>query len=71
MEEVPELSDAQRAAYEKLKTFFGLEHVEFIISQGPEVLHARLDAFMVPSLPDRSGTGPLKGIYANPVHLCT
>ena len=40
------MSEAQRAAYDKLKTLFGLEHVEFIISQGPEVLHARLEAFM-------------------------
>ena len=46
MEEVPEFSEAQRAAYDKLKTLFGLEYVEFIITQGPEVLHARLEAFM-------------------------
>ena len=46
MEKVPELSEVQRAAYDKLKALFGLEHVEFIISQEPEVLHPRLEAFM-------------------------
>ena len=46
MESFPELSDAQRRAYEKLKTLFGLDHIEFITFQGPEVLHSRLEAFM-------------------------
>ena len=44
MDSLPELSDAQRKAYEKLKTLFGLDHIEFM-SQGPDALHARLVAF--------------------------
>ena len=46
MESFPELSATQRRAYEKLKSFFGLDHIEFLMSQGSEVLLARIEAFM-------------------------
>ena len=46
MESFPELSATQRRAYEKLKSLFGLDHIEFLMSQGSEVLLARIEAFM-------------------------
>ena len=46
MDSSPELSSAQRAAYEKLKNLFGYEHIDYLISQGPDALIAKLDAFM-------------------------
>ena len=32
--------------YEKLSSLFGLDHIEFLMSQGSEVLLARIDVFM-------------------------
>ena len=46
MESFPDISATQRRAYEKLKSLFGLDHIEFLMSQGSEVLLARIDAFM-------------------------
>ena len=44
MESFPELSDAQIRVYKKLKKLFGLDYIKFIMSQGPEILHTRLEA---------------------------
>ena len=46
METVSNLSEAQRLALEKLKALVGDEQVDYILAQGPDVLHARLAAFM-------------------------
>ena len=46
METVSNLSEAQRLALEKLKALVGDEQVDNILAQGPDVLHARLAAFM-------------------------
>ena len=46
MESFPDISATQRRAYEKLLSLFGLDYIEFILSQGSEVLLARIDAFM-------------------------
>ena len=46
MESFPGISATQRRAYENLKSFFGLDHIEFSMSQETEVLLARIEAFM-------------------------
>ena len=46
MESFPDISATQRRVFEKLKSLFGLDHIEFLMSQGSEVLLARIDAFM-------------------------
>ena len=46
MESFKDISATQRRAYEKLKSLFGLDHIEYLMSQGSEVLLARIDAFM-------------------------
>ena len=46
MESFPDISATQRRAYEKLKSLFGLDHIEFLMSQGYEVLLTRIDAFI-------------------------
>ena len=46
MESFPDISATQRRAYEKLKSLFGLDHIEYLMSQGSEVLLARIEAFM-------------------------
>ena len=40
------LSEAQGLALEKLRALFGNEQVDLILAQGPDVIRARLDAFM-------------------------
>ena len=40
------LSEAQRLALEKLSALIGSDQVKNIVAQGPEVLLARLDAFV-------------------------
>ena len=40
------LSEAQGLALEKLRALVGNEQVDLILAQGPEVIRARLDAFM-------------------------
>ena len=40
------LSEAQRLALEKLSALIGSDQVENIVAQGPEVLMARLEAFL-------------------------
>ena len=39
-------SEAQGLALEKLRALVGNEQVDLILAQGPDVIHARLDAFM-------------------------
>ena len=46
MESLANLSEAQRLAFEKLEALIGNEQMDNILSQGPEVLSARLNAFM-------------------------
>ena len=46
MESFPEISATQRRAYEKLKSLFGLDHIEFLMSHRSEALLARIEAFM-------------------------
>ena len=40
------LSEAQGLALEKLRALVGNEQVDLILAQGPDVIRARLDAFM-------------------------
>uniref|UniRef100_A0AAV1VK53 Retrotransposon gag domain-containing protein n=1 Tax=Peronospora matthiolae TaxID=2874970 RepID=A0AAV1VK53_9STRA len=46
MENSTLLSEAQNVALEKLTASLGPEYVEFLVSQGPEVLNARVESFM-------------------------
>ena len=46
MEHPGDLSQAQQAALAKLSALLGAEHIDLLISQGPEVLTARINAFM-------------------------
>ena len=46
MESVDHLSEAQRIALDKLRSLIGAEQADQIVAQGPEVLKARLEAFM-------------------------
>ena len=46
MESVAHLSEAQRVALDKLRALIGADQVDQIVAQGPEVLKARLEAFM-------------------------
>ena len=46
MENLSHLSEAQRLALDKLTALVGVDQVEYIVGQGPEVLNARLEAFM-------------------------
>ena len=46
MELPRDLSQAQQAALAKLSALLGAEHIDLLISQGPEVLTARINAFM-------------------------
>ena len=43
MENPTLLSGAQKVAIDKLTASLGLEYVEFLVSQGPEVLTARVE----------------------------
>ena len=40
------LSQAKRLALNKLRALIGVEQINHIVAQGPEVLNARLEAFM-------------------------
>ena len=40
------LSEAQKVALDKLTASLGLEYVEFLVSQGSEVLTARVEGFL-------------------------
>ena len=40
------LSEAERLAVEKLRALFGNEQVDIILAKDPDVLRARLAAFM-------------------------
>ena len=40
------LSEAQKVALDKLTAAVGPEYVEFLAAQGPDVLNARVEAFM-------------------------
>ena len=46
METKINLSEAQGLALEKLRALVGNEQVDLILAQGPDVIRARLDAFM-------------------------
>ena len=46
MENQNYLSEAQRLALDKLSAFVGPDKIEALLAQGPEVLNARLEAFM-------------------------
>lgn len=46
MEQSTPLSEAQKVALDKLTAAVGLEYVEFLVAQGPDVLNARVEAFM-------------------------
>uniref|UniRef100_A0AAV1U985 Retrotransposon gag domain-containing protein n=1 Tax=Peronospora matthiolae TaxID=2874970 RepID=A0AAV1U985_9STRA len=46
MENITPLSEAQKVALDKLTASLGPEYVEFLVSQGPEVLNARVESFM-------------------------
>uniref|UniRef100_A0AAV1T664 Retrotransposon gag domain-containing protein n=1 Tax=Peronospora matthiolae TaxID=2874970 RepID=A0AAV1T664_9STRA len=46
MENPTPLSEAQKVALDKLTASLGPEYVEFLVSQGPEVLIARVERFM-------------------------
>ena len=46
MENFTPLSEAQQVALDKLTASLGPEYVEFLVSQGPDVLHARLEGFL-------------------------
>ena len=46
MESSTPLSDAQKVALDKLTASLGPEYVEFLVSQGPEVLTARVEGFL-------------------------
>ena len=46
METTITLSETQGLAPERLKALVGNEQVDLILAQGPDVIRARLDAFM-------------------------
>uniref|UniRef100_A0AAV1T1N7 Retrotransposon gag domain-containing protein n=1 Tax=Peronospora matthiolae TaxID=2874970 RepID=A0AAV1T1N7_9STRA len=46
MENSTPLSEAQKVALDELTASLGPEYVEFLVSQGPEVLNARVESFM-------------------------
>ena len=46
MENISHLSEDQCLAFEKLKALIGADQLDHIVSLGPEVLNARLEAFM-------------------------
>ena len=46
MESLAHLSQAQRLALDKFRALIGVEQTDHIVAQGPEVLNARLEAFM-------------------------
>ena len=46
MENLNHLFEAQRLALDKLSAFVGPDQIEGLLAQGPEVLKARLEAFM-------------------------
>ena len=46
MESLDHLSQFQRLALDKLRTLIGVEQIDYIVAQGPEVLDSRLEAFM-------------------------
>ena len=46
METTINLSEAQGLALEKLRALVGNGQVDLILAQGPDVIRARLDAFM-------------------------
>uniref|UniRef100_A0AAV1VDA4 Retrotransposon gag domain-containing protein n=1 Tax=Peronospora matthiolae TaxID=2874970 RepID=A0AAV1VDA4_9STRA len=46
MENPTPLSEAQKVALDKLIASLGPEYVEFLVSQGPEVLNARVEIYM-------------------------
>ena len=46
MERLAHLSQAQRFALDKIRVLIGIEQINHIVAQGPEVLNARLEAFM-------------------------
>uniref|UniRef100_A0AAV1UQI7 Retrotransposon gag domain-containing protein n=1 Tax=Peronospora matthiolae TaxID=2874970 RepID=A0AAV1UQI7_9STRA len=46
MENSTTLSEAQKVALDRLTASLGPEYVEFLVSQGPEVLNARVESFM-------------------------
>ena len=47
MENISHLSEAQCLAFDKLKGFIGPDQLDHIVAQGPEVLNARLETFML------------------------
>ena len=46
MERLAYLSKAQRLALDKQRALIGAKQIDYIVDQGPEVLNARLEAFM-------------------------
>ena len=46
MENISHLSEAQCLAFDKLKSLIGHDQLDQLVAQGPEVLNARLEAFM-------------------------
>ena len=46
MENPTSLSEAQKVALDKLTASLGPEYVKFLVSQGPEVLTARVECFL-------------------------
>ena len=46
MENPTPLSEAPKVALDKLTASLGPEYVEFLVSQGPEVLTARVEGFL-------------------------
>ena len=46
MENPNPLSEAQKVALDKLTAYLGPEYVEFLVSQGPEVLTARVEVLL-------------------------
>ena len=46
MENLTLLSEAQKVALDKLTASLGPEYVKFLVSQGPEVLTARVEGFL-------------------------
>ena len=46
MESLAHLSEAQRLALDKLTALIGVDQIDQIMAQGPDVLIARLEAFM-------------------------
>ena len=46
MESLAYLFKAQRHAHDKLRALIGVNQIDHIVALGPEVLNARLEAFM-------------------------